>query len=203
MNLIAFEKALEHLELAKVAASKLTLDSGVKAYELAWRDFLAEASRIYSKLESGSKGNSKSEPWFAKKKHDRKKDPLLQYIHQARDAAEHGFHYVTRTRARGGTISFPKTQEVSVSMHVKMNEDGTMDIRNPTVKTPEGEFNQMLLEEPRVELVKVLNRGRWYDPPEMHLGKPIVGRTPASIAALAIGYLGGLLGDAGKLPKDM
>jgi hypothetical protein len=203
MRLVAIEKARDHLELAKSAAEGLNLNHGIKAYEQAWSQFLSQASRFYSKLEQGSKGCTASEPWFGRKKHERKKDQLLSYIHHARDSDEHGLDYITRTRARSGSIKFPEAQEVTVSMMMRVNEDGSMDIKNPTVKTPTGEYDQMMLEDPRVELMTVHDRRFHdkFDPPEMHLGRPIVGRSPPEIAKLAIAYLEKVLGEASELPE--
>jgi hypothetical protein len=53
------------------------------------------SSTIYSKLEQGAKGCGPSDAWFGRKKYDRKTDPLLRYIHHARNADEHGLEAVT------------------------------------------------------------------------------------------------------------
>jgi hypothetical protein len=201
MRSVAIEKASEHLELAKAAAARLNFDNGVRPYIHAWSQFLSESSRFYSKLEQGQKGCSKSEPWFGLKKYERRKDPLLAYIHHARDKDEHGLDYITRTTAKSATLSFPPAQEVRTSMMMRVNSDGTMDVKDVKVTTPTGEYDQMMLENPRIELMTVRERGRVYDPPEMHLGKPIVDRSPAGIAKLALLYLEKCLNEASKLPE--
>ena len=67
----------------------------LRALEAAWIDFVAAAATIYSKLEQGAKGNASSEGWFSRKKHDRKVDPLLSYIHHTRNAEEHTIEAIT------------------------------------------------------------------------------------------------------------
>lgn len=54
-----------------------------------WSAFLSHANRVFSKLEQGAK-TSASSPWYGTIIRARKRDPLLQYIHQARDAENHG-----------------------------------------------------------------------------------------------------------------
>lgn len=73
MKRIALDKAAGHLELAKEAVHQMAGATNFKTYEMAWQDFLSQASRFYSKLEQGSKGCKKSEPWFGGKNTSAKK----------------------------------------------------------------------------------------------------------------------------------
>jgi hypothetical protein len=204
MKAIALIKAREHLDQAKEAAGRLTLDNGFRSYEEAWSQFLSQVSRFYSKMEQGSKGCAKSEPWFGKKKHERRKDQLLSYLHHARDSDEHGIDYITVLKADSSVIEFPEAQEVTVSMWIKRNEDGTLDVRNPTVRTPAGQFDDVVHVNPRVELVTVHDHryGDSFDPPLMHFNRPIVDRTPQHLADLAIHYLEGMFEEASALPQQ-
>ena len=61
-----------------------------KAFDQSWSEFLQAASGIYNKLEQGAKGCPKSEGWYGRKKHERKKDQLLLYLKEARAADHHG-----------------------------------------------------------------------------------------------------------------
>jgi hypothetical protein len=153
-------------------------------------------------MEQGAKGCNKSEPWFGRRKRERKVDQLLSYLHHARDSDEHGLEDVSRIRAKGASLKFPEAQEVRASFMMRLNEDGSMDIRNPTVTTPQGTFNQVELEDPHFELVTVKDErfGDKFDPPLMHLGRPIVGREPKVLADLTIRYLEEFLAAAEKLP---
>lgn len=203
MKAVALAKARQHLDQAKEAAAKLTLDNGFKPYEQAWSDFLSQASRFYSKLEQGSKGCGKTEGWFGRKKHERRKDQLLSYIHHARDSDEHGIDHITRQRADGRSIKFPEATEVTTRMWMKRNADGTLDVRDVSVVTPDGKFEREELVNPRVELVTVHDRryGDSFDPPIMHLDRPIVDKSPSHLAEMAIRYFEGMLDEASKLPQ--
>src|SRR4051794_1216811 len=60
-----------------------------------WAEFLLAVSGIYSMLKAGAKGNGWSGAWVARKLQERHDDPLLSYLHHARDAEEHGIEAVT------------------------------------------------------------------------------------------------------------
>lgn len=204
MKAIALAKAREHLEQAKEAAANLTLDNGFRPYERAWSQFLSQVSRFYSKLEQGAKGCSKSEPWFGKKKHDRRTDKLLSYLHHARDSDEHGIDYITQLKADASVIEFPEAQEVSINMWIKRNSDGTLDIRDPQVRTPAGVFDDVVHQNPRVELVTVHDRrfGNSFDPPAEHLGKALEDNGPEHVAEVVMQYFDEMLEEASALPPQ-
>lgn len=64
----AVEQAKQRLLRAERSLRDLTEATTAQDAEDAWIDFLLAAANIYSKLEQGAKGNSKSEPWFGQKK---------------------------------------------------------------------------------------------------------------------------------------
>ena len=55
-----------------------------------WSYFLLAAAGVYAMLHEGSKGCQKSRDWCNLRKKERKNDPMLSYLHHARDSAEHG-----------------------------------------------------------------------------------------------------------------
>jgi hypothetical protein len=63
----------------------------------AWIDFLYAFNGVYQKLQKGSLLNGKSKAWFGRIKHMRDSDELLSYLHQARNAEEHGLEAITKT----------------------------------------------------------------------------------------------------------
>ncbi len=40
----------------------------------------------------------------------------------------------------------------------------------------------------RLELVRVLDKGEWYNPPTQHLGKPLQDRDPITVAVLGLHF---------------
>lgn len=96
MKAAAVQQAKARLERARLAILLMEASKGYHGFEAAWIDFLLAASGVYSKLEQGAKGHGKSNGWFGRKKAERKRDQLLHYLHQARNAAEHGIKPTTR-----------------------------------------------------------------------------------------------------------
>ncbi len=200
MKKIAIDKASDHLELARSAIARMVLDDGPRAYSQAWSDFLSQASRFYSKLEQGAKGCNQSQPWFGRMKAQRKDDPLLAYIHQARNSDEHSLDYVVAETgdALVGTV-VGGAKEVHMAAEVMIDAAGKVHVRNAETKTPDA-LVSLKLENPRMDLVPVRNYGAKFEVPILHLNKPIVFNSPPTVAKLAVDYMAAMLAEAAALP---
>src|SRR5690606_27755019 len=97
----AVEQAKIRLKKAETAIARLKSADSFEQAEDAWTDFLSATSTIYSKLEQGAKVNGKSSAWFGRKKKERKDDPLLRYLHYARNSDEHGVQRLVERRTKG------------------------------------------------------------------------------------------------------
>lgn len=104
MNPAAFELAYERLRKAEKAFEALRAADNFQSAEDAWSDFLLAGAAIYSKLEQGSKITGSSKGWYGKKKNERRKDPLLRYIHFARNTDEHGIERIVERYNDSGPI---------------------------------------------------------------------------------------------------
>lgn len=200
MKAVAIEKAEDHLAIAREALGQLDLGQGYKTYERAWSEIISQLSRFFSKLEQGAKGCNASEPWFGRVKQARKADPLLAYLHHARNSDEHGLDHITQRGADGMKLGFPATTEVKVGFEMMIDDKGAMHVRNPTVDSPNGGINSVEIVNPRVELIPVKDRGVVYHPPQMHDAKPIVDHSPLGCGRLAIASLEAILSEARSLP---
>ncbi len=99
MDAQAVEQAKGRLQRAERALERLKAAANYDEAEESWSDFLLAAATIYSKLEQGSKSKGTSSGWFGRKKKERKDDPLLRFLHHARNSDEHG---IERVAERGG-----------------------------------------------------------------------------------------------------
>src|SRR3977135_1049935 len=88
------EQARLRLAKAEKSAETVRAATTLEASEEAWTDYLVAVSAIYSKLEQGAKSDPKSRQWFGGKKKERRGDPLLRYLHAARNSNEHGIERV-------------------------------------------------------------------------------------------------------------
>jgi len=148
-----------------------------------WADFLIAVSGVYSKLEQGAKKDALSNPWFGRKKHERKNDPLMSYLHQARNSEEHGLHQVTSVA--GSEVKLGPGAKAAIYT----------DGHSFTVSNVEGEVT---VPQDRIKLVPVYDdrSGKWFEVPRMHMGVPIDNVSPGVIGSLALSYLVDLLNEA-------
>ena len=85
----AVTKARDRLRAAESAFEQMRATKiGSPDFEHAWYAFLVAQNSFYGALEQGAK-SGRSKGWFDSKKHERKTDPLLNYLHHARNADEH------------------------------------------------------------------------------------------------------------------
>lgn len=188
MNPAAIEQAKNRLQKAEKALAELSAAEYFDDAEDAWSDFLLAASGVYSKLEQGAKGFPKSEPWFGREKRLRKTDPLLRYIHFARNADEHGIERVTDRSLENIDLKFNERRPFSAQMLDQHTEE------------PVGEKFDVVLAGPTIKLVRVHDRrfGDYADPPEMHLGKiiPFASSFPHELGQAALEYLASMIDQA-------
>ena len=195
MKKIAITHAHERLTKAKTAVEAMEDSADFWSFGRAWSDFLIAASGIYSKLEQGAKVNGSSVGWFGRKRHDRKTDELLRYIHHARNADEHGLAPTTRVDPGGFAIGGGGSYRF----------DGTIGSGggNLAVIHLGGPPPRLEITSPSIRLVTVLDErhGDQYPPPSRHLGVTLPDNSPLAVAKHGLTYLSNLIAEAGKLPE--
>jgi hypothetical protein len=192
MEPLAVEQAKSRLVKAGEALQALKSATNYQMAESAWTDFLIAASTIYSKLEQGSKKNGKSRGWFGLKKRERKDDPLLRYLHQARNSDEHGIERVVERVP--GSAAFGRTLRYGERVPVQI---APID---PITGKP-GEFVEGFIPGQNIALIRVYDRrfNDFCDPPTEHRGKPVDSRFVYELGIVAFDYLTELLSEAETL----
>ncbi len=197
MKAEAITKARSRLTRAKEAIAVLHTPEGQDRFEADWTDFLLASNTVYTVLEQGAKATPQSRQWFGRKKLERRRDPLLQYLHQARNADEHGLEATYDCTNQTLDVTFPPGHAPKTTT-IKL-DDGT-EITADVPANSEG----MLIEVRLFHLVTVRDSryGTAYDPPAEHLGLPLEhGTNPLFVADLALDYLDALIDEAGKLVR--
>ncbi len=183
----AILQASERLDRAKQAIEAMKAEKPSPPLESLWLDFLIAANGIYPKLEKGAQGNPKSLRWFGTMKRERKTDPLLSYLHHARNADEHGLGRTTRRTSSHVTIP-PGGRVVLVAI-----ADGQW-----VAEALEGELG---FANDVIRLVRVCD-DRFhdsFDPPTSHLGQRLSDATPLGVAVIALSYLERMIAAASAL----
>jgi hypothetical protein len=198
MDSQAVEQAQSRLRRAKKALEALKTATNYEEAEEAWSDLLLASATIYSKLEQGSKSKGTSAGWFGRKKKERKDDPLLRYLHHARNSDEHG---IERVAARGGN-----QRDVIGGKPLKFNERREYiikEVRDPNTGELKAADIKAYLYGSSLQMIRVHDRrfGDHCDPPTEHLGKKIEleDNFLIGVGAMGLTYLSNLIQEAEQL----
>lgn len=168
MDTSAVEQAMKRLAKAEKSAMDLANATNLDDAEEAWTDFLIAVSTIYSKLEQGAKGSPKSEPWYGKKKKERKSDPLLRYLHFARNSNEHGIERIS-------SVTPPNWDVDNAPLKFNERRQYKAQFIDKTTKEPTGNLIDVVIAGPTLKPIKVTDSrfNDECDPPTTHLGNEI------------------------------
>lgn len=193
MKKAAIDKATRRLEDARRAIQRIEKAHYYNEFESAWAEFLTAFNAIYNILSAGARNHLKSQPWLGRKIKQRRDDPLLRYLKQARDTEEHGLEPVTELEpgyisigAQGGPV------------HIRSLEiDGQGNISGD-ISTPGGGSLVVTKKPASAKLVTVTDGrfGHSVDPPKEHLETKLKNGSPLEVARTGLGYLELLIDEA-------
>ena len=171
------------LRAAENAIHKMEAASSVVEFEEEWRDFLGCLEKVWNKTERCCEVvRSQFQPWQGTYTRLRRKDMLVRYLKQARDADNHSIQEVieytppSRQIIVGGSTDGKSTAFYGlVVAGDKVLYEGTTPIHIKTTAE-------------RVVAVRVKNNGEWHNPPTSHLGKPVPDAHPLTIAKLGLEF---------------
>lgn len=192
----AVRKAHSRLRAAKKALNDLAGCQSYDAFADVWYVLLFSAKGVYTVLEQGAKISPKSRAWFEDKARERRSDPLLQYLYEARNTDEHGIAPVLEHAPGQLNIGVMKP-----GFSTRFQVNGSLGLGKELEITPLDEKPLLIeLTSACARLTQVHDRhGRPYDPPDSHFGQPITSQRPAAVAELWIAYLESLIQDAERL----
>jgi hypothetical protein len=199
MDTKAITKARSRLRIAEKALAELADCQNYESFTDIWYTFLVAAKGVYICLEQGAKSSPQSRQWYGSKKQERKNDPLLQYLFQARNDDEHGIEPVTNfVPGRIGIgVSKPDSSRDMIFGGIKFR-DGVLTIEDAVAH--DGKPIYVEHEPPHARLSPVASRGNVvYQPPKSHLGKPLESDLPVTVGQAAFAYLSSLVDDAERL----
>lgn len=198
-NSPAIRHAVARLEKANEALKRLESARTLDEADSAWLDLLLAGNGVYSKLEQGSKCNGKATAWFGRAKKARKDDPLLSYMHHARNSDEHGIEDITkRVKAGDATITirepFDPSKMEGVQIFVGTDNFGRVHVTSSNEEV----VSTRMFNKPSLTLVSVKDQrfNDSFNVPCQHLGANIADQSPTAIGKLFLSYLSNLINDA-------
>ena len=194
MEHTSFITAGTRLQKAEAAFERVKSSTHFLEFEPAWTDFLIALNGVWEQLFIGTKRNARSRQWYGAKSKLRRKDPLLKYVHQSRNAFEHGSDLVASQRFPSVTFGTPGQMT-----HFK----GTMRVLQGivTYEPASGETMPEITHTPaHIALVRVFDKlhDDWFDPPTEHLGSALIDASPHTVGTLALEFHRLLIDQAAK-----
>lgn len=188
MDRRAVIKAKQRLQMVEQIIERMQACANFEEFDAVWYQFLTAAKNIYTVLEIGSKVSPRSRQWFGSIVSQRRKDPLLQYVFQARNDTEHGLEPILSIvqQAMGVTVAYSGS-DFSVEFNMRVDEKGKLfveDISSDS-REPAAQFEII-----GIKLADVHDRANTtYAPPRHHLGLALSGNSPTIVAVLTHEYL--------------
>lgn len=147
-----------------------------------WKNFLNSIEKVWVKAERSCQHiRNEFQPWQGKFARERKKDALLKYIKHARNSDQH-------TLAEG-----MQKKDASSSMYVEGGQGVThierLEIRDGKLIEYKGNKPLIIENLPnRVELLRVKDSSKWYNPPRSHKQVKLLWPAPVDVAVLGLEY---------------
>ncbi len=196
MKKVAITKANDRLTRAKRGVANVQNSRNFHEFEQAWSYLLINGNAVHSILEKGAMADPRSRQWYGGKKRERRNDPLLSYMHQARNSDEHGLEPVARHNP--GYLGIGMAGE---SAHIgRLTTGARGEITELRMNPTPGPVTIAQIP-PHPELIPVIDDrfGTKFDPPKEHLGAPLADISARAIAKLWVDYLSALVEEATKL----
>lgn len=195
MKKTGIDKATKRAAAATTALESANAATNYDEFEAAWAQFLVAGNAVHTILEVAARDCPTSRQWFGQKKKIQRKDPLLCYMHQARNADEHGIEPTTTLEPGGLSIG-----ATGAGVHIKsltIDERGHLSVD----ATPIGD-GRMLVSvspaRPRLNIVCDNRYGTEFEPPTFHLDEPLQNTSPLAVGSIWLNYLEGLLLEASE-----
>jgi hypothetical protein len=162
-------------------------------YRDAWGRFVDSLQEAWVSFEyEGVNKVPKFRKWVTPIYRERKKDPLLLYLYQARHQSQHGQVPLAWSEANvkiapnwSGHIKRLEVFKDGTHIFDAYPQDGKSE---PTLEYSPGD--------PLLPTVENKKHNQKFDPPTEHLGRPLVSRDPVDAAELAFNYYQSLIREA-------
>ncbi|MEC5289151.1 hypothetical protein VSX64_15750 [Aurantimonas sp. C2-6-R+9] len=202
-NSAALPKCHDRLSKVKRSLQGCRSASDFEQFASHWSEFLIHSGGVLNILDAGADTTPQGRQWYGGVKREGRNDPLLQYMHQARNVEEHAVEptaeYQHPSLGIGGPgedvyfdkftldTAFLKNPEKEIVGRAWRPSDG----KPPTItRTPGG---------PKLLPARDDRFKNTYPPPTEHLGKPLASDDPLAVAELYLAYLERLVEKAGEL----
>lgn len=176
-------------ELNKCAGllEEMAQTNSTQEFEERWQRFLGHLERIWNKCQNHFGKSPKWNGWKGRFEKQRRTDPLLSYLSNARGAHEHTVSDITEHTPEAIGIG----AGLSGSVHIKHLQIGP----NGVLGEWTGDLAVTFIPG-KVNPVPVTNRGRVYPVPESHLGQKLPDNSALTLGRYGLAYYQKFVADA-------
>ncbi len=162
--------------------------TSIEDFESEWGAYLNCLEKVWNKTERACRASASTfQPWQGQFHRLRKKDMLLRYLKQARDADNHSIQDITEIDPGGTGYRFVNPSGGFIKQ---------MRIENGVLKHYEGDPMIVETRPPQPVAVRVKNNGEWFNPPTTHLDNPVESSHPVHLAELGLAFYQGFVDQA-------
>ena len=181
------------LKIALTEIEKMKDTISFDEFQESWENFLFRIERAWELTERTLKKHKGFEQWHKPYSHLRKKDPLLIFLKQARNSEMHSISS-SISKPLKMVIKDQTGNGLTVNSISSQLESGTLTIE---IDSPDLFPDAKVEIQPSdPELIRIKNRGKWYNPPWCHLKERIDDLHPVSIAMLAHQFYSSYISEA-------
>ncbi len=173
------------LNIAENALEEMKNTTSFQVFQENWENYLFRIERAWEFTERTLKQRKGFQQWHKPYTELRKKDPLLIFLRQARNAEMHSVS-VTVAKPLKVMVADKLGRGFHLNSISSKLENGTLtiDLDSPDILL---DFDARLVPADP-EVVRFKNRGKWYNPPWHHLRERIRDLHPVSIAYLGLQF---------------
>ena len=182
---MVLETCVADLQIAESAIERMAGATDLTDFQQAWQDFLFRIERAWEGAERSLRGQKGFQQWFKPYADLRRKDPLLRFLRQARNAETHGISDTVGKPLELLLRDKYGRQFDFRGAHATL-KNGLLSIDIKSFHLPH-DFDVSVVPTTPV-LVKFKNRGEWYNPPTTHLKTPLNSSHPIDIARFGLSF---------------
>lgn len=175
--------ARAELQSARIALERMRDAKDFALFEGEWRSFLNSLEKSWKKAERACQIIQGDFQKFQAKYHAmRKKDMLLRYLKQARDADNHSIQEVVENLPGIYTFQLPGGPGIGYVERLVIGGDGRVaEYRGNRIPT-------ITESPPQINVVKIQNSGVWFNPPTSHLGTKLSTLDPVELGEIGLRF---------------
>jgi len=173
------------LKIAESAIERMKTTTNFGEFQEDWENFLFRIERAWEFTERTLNPVSGFQQWHKPYTALRKKDPLLIFLKQARNAEMHSVT-ATLTRPLKMAVTDKSGKGFRLDSISSKLENGVLSIEMESPDIIVDVHSELIPTDP--EVVRFKNRGKWYNPPWQHMKERIIDLHPVALAELGLTF---------------